>query len=106
MSLDSLIGSDMGLRMRDFIGIIIVNTHVPVIIDAGVGRPSQVCNAMETSADAMMAYMAVVSVGNTPLTAEAFRHAIGVGRAAHLSDLGKVTEGRTMSSSPATGYLH
>ena len=47
MPLGSLIGSNMGLRMRDFIEIIIANAHVPVIIDAGIGRPSQACDAME-----------------------------------------------------------
>ena len=106
MPLGSLIGSNMGLRMRDFIEIIIANAHVPVIIDAGIGRPSQACDAMEMGADAVMAYTAVASAGNIPLMAEAFKHAIDAGRAAHLSGLGKVTEGQAVPSSPTTGYLH
>ena len=57
MPLGSLIGSNMGLRMRDFIEIIIANAHVPVIIDAGIGRPSQACDAMEMGADAVMALL-------------------------------------------------
>ena len=104
MPLGSLIGSNMGLRMRDFIEII--NAHVPVIIDAGIGRPSQACDAMEMGADAVMAYTAVASAGNIPLMAEAFKHAIDAGRAAYLSGLGKVTEGQAVPSSPTTGYLH
>ena len=106
MPLGSLIGSNMGLRMRDFIEIIIANAHVPVIIDAGIGRPSQACDAMEMGADAVMAYTAVASAGNIPLLAEAFKHAIDGGRAAYLSGLGKVTEGQAVPSSPTTGYLH
>ena len=106
MPLGSLIGSNMGLRMRDFIEIIIANAHVPVIIDAGIGRPSQACDAMEMGADAVMAYTAVASAGNIPLMAEAFKHAIDAGRAAYLSGLGKVTEGQAVPSSPTTGYLH
>ena len=104
MPLGSLIGSNMGLRMRDFIEIIIANAHVPVIIDAGIGRPSQACDAMEMGA--VMAYTAVASAGNIPLMAEAFKHAIDAGRAAYLSGLGKVTEGQAVPSSPTTGYLH
>lgn len=50
MPLGSLIGSNKGLRMRDFIEVIIANTHVPVIIDAGIGRPSQAAEAMEMGA--------------------------------------------------------
>lgn len=106
MPLGSLIGSNMGLRMRDFIEIIIANAHVPVIIDAGIGRPSQACDAMEMGADAVMAYTAVASAGNIPLMAEAFKHVIDAGRAAYLSGLGKVTEGQAVPSSPTTGYLH
>ena len=100
MPLGSLIGSNMGLRMRDFIEIIIANAHVPVIIDAGIGRPSQACDAMEMGADAVMAYTAVASAGNIPLMAEAFKHAIDAGRAAYLSGLGKVTEGQGCAVQP------
>ena len=106
MPLGSLIGSNMGLRMRDFIEIIIANAHVPVIIAAGIGRPRQACDAMEMGADAVMAYTAVAAAGNIPLMAEAFKHAIDAGRAAYLSGLGKVTEGQAVPSSPTTGYLH
>ena len=101
MPLGSLIGSNKGLRMRDFIEVIIANTHVPVIIDAGIGRPSQ-------AAEAVMAYTAIASAGNIPLMARAFKHAIESGREAYLSGLGTVTEGHAVPSSPtnAADYLH
>ena len=100
MPLGSLIGSNKGLRMRDFIEVIIANAHVPVIIDAGIGRPSQAAEAMEMGADAVMAYTAIASAGNIPLMARAFRHAIEAGRLAYLSGLGTVTEGHAVPSSP------
>lgn len=108
MPLGSLIGSNKGLRMRDFIEVIIANAHVPVIIDAGIGRPSQATEAMEMGADAVMAYTAIASAGNIPLMARAFKHAIEAGREAYLSGLGTVTEGHAVPSSPtnAADYLH
>ena len=108
MPLGSLIGSNKGLRMRDFIEVIIANAHVPVIIDAGIGRPSQAAEAMEMGADAVMAYTAIASAGNIPLMARAFKHAIEAGREAYLSGLGTVTEGHAVPASPtnAADYLH
>lgn len=103
MPLGSLIGSNKGLKARDFIEVIIANSHVPVIVDAGIGRPSQACEAMEIGADAVMAYTAVASAGNIPLMARAFRDAIEAGRAAYLSGLGAVVEGHAVPSSPAEG---
>ena len=107
MPLGSLIGSNKGLRARDFIEVIIQNAHVPVIIDAGIGRPSQAAEAMEMGADAVMAYTAIASAGNIPLMARAFKHAIASGREAYLSGLGTVTEGHAVPSSPtnAADYL-
>ena len=62
MPLGAMIGSNKGLRARDFIEVIIKNSNVPVIIDAGIGRPSQAAEAMEMGADAVMAYTAIVFV--------------------------------------------
>ena len=72
MPLGAMIGSNKGLRARDFIEVIIKNSNVPVIIDAGIGRPSQAAEAMEMGADAVMAYTAIASAGNIPLMARAF----------------------------------
>ena len=93
-------GSNKGLRARDFIEVIIKNSNVPVIIDAGIGRPSQAAEAMEMGADAVMAYTAIASAGNIPLMARAFKKAIEAGREAYLSGLGKVTEDHAVPSSP------
>ena len=92
-----------GLRARDFIEVIIKNSNVPVIIDAGIGRPSQAAEAMEMGADAVMAYTAIASAGNIPLMARAFKNAIEAGREAYLSGLGKVTEDHAVPSSPTNG---
>lgn len=100
MPLGSMIGSNKGLRMRDFIEVIIANAHVPVIIDAGIGRPSQAAEAMEMGADAVMAYTAIASAGNIPTMARAFKHAIQAGREAYLAGLGKVTPDHAVPSSP------
>ena len=102
MPLGSLIGSNKGLRMRDFIEVIIANANVPVIIDAGIGRPSQATEAMEIGADAIMAYTAIASAGNIPLMARAFKHAIEAGRQAYLAGLGTVTPDHAVPSSPTT----
>lgn len=108
MPLGSMIGSNRGLRMRDFIEIIIANAHVPVIIDAGIGRPSQAAQAMEMGADAVMAYTAIAGARNIPLMARSFGHAVSAGREAYLSGLGAVTTCRAVPSSPTdvNGYLH
>ena len=82
MPLGAMIGSNKGLRARDFIEVIIKNSNVPVIIDAGIGRPSQAAEAMEMGADAVMAYTAIASAGNIPLMARAFKNAIEAGREA------------------------
>ena len=100
MPLGAMIGSNKGLRARDFIEVIIKNANVPVIIDAGIGRPSQAAEAMEMGADAVMAYTAIASAGNIPLMARAFKNAIEAGREAYLSGLGKVTEDHAVPSSP------
>ena len=100
MPLGAMIGSNKGLRARDFIEVIIKNSNVPVIIDAGIGRPSQAAEAMEMGADAVMAYTAIASAGNIPLMARAFKKAIEAGREAYLSGLGKVTEDHAVPSSP------
>lgn len=100
MPLGSLIGSNQGVRARDFIEVIIANAGVPVIIDAGIGRPSQAAEAMEMGADAVMAYTAIASAGNIPVMARAFKHAITAGREAYLAGLGTVTAGHAVPSSP------
>ena len=73
MPLGSPIGSNKGLATRDFIQILIDEIDAPVIVDAGIGRPSQACEAMEMGADAIMANTALATAGNLPMMASAFK---------------------------------
>lgn len=105
MPLASPIGSNKGLATKDFIQILIDETDVPIIVDAGIGRPSQACEAMEMGAAAIMANTAVATAGNIPLMAGAFKNAIEAGRSAYLAGLGRVLERGASASDPLTGFL-
>ena len=73
MPLGSPIGSNKGLSTKDFIQILIDEIDLPIIVDAGIGRPSQACEAMEMGASAVMANTAIATAGNVPAMAEAFK---------------------------------
>ncbi len=106
MPLASLIGSNKGLTTREFIQILIDEIDLPIIIDAGIGRPSQACEAMEMGAAAIMANTALATAGNLPVMAAAFRQAIEAGRKAYLAGLGQVLVRGASASDPLTGFLH
>ena len=105
MPLGAPIGSNKGLATRDFIKIIIDEIALPVIVDAGIGRPSQACEAMEMGAAAVMVNTAIATAGDIPLMAAAFKQAVEAGRAAYLAGLGRVLEQGAAASSPLTGFL-
>lgn len=105
MPLASPIGSNKGLATREFIQILIEEIDLPIIVDAGIGRPSQACEAMEMGAAAIMANTALATAGNLPLMASAFRQAIAAGRNAYLSGLGRVLTRGASASDPLTGFL-
>ncbi len=105
MPLASPIGSNKGLATKDFIQILIDEIDLPVIVDAGIGRPSQACEAMEMGAAAIMANTALATAGDLPLMASAFRMAIEAGRNAYLSGLGRVLTRGASASDPLTGFL-
>lgn len=105
MPLAAPIGSNKGLATREFIKILIDEIELPVIVDAGIGRPSQACEVMEMGAAAVMANTAIATAGNIPQMASAFRKAIEAGREAYLSGLGRVRERGGEASSPLTGFL-
>ena len=105
MPLAAPIGSNKGLATRDFIQILIDEIDLPVIVDAGIGRPSQACEAMEMGAAAIMANTALATAGDLPMMAEAFRLAIEAGRKAYLSGLGRVLTRGASASDPLTGFL-
>ena len=105
MPLGAPIGSNKGICTRDFIQILIDEIDLPVIVDAGIGKPSQACEAMEMGAAAVMANTAIATAGDIPVMAEAFKKAIEAGRAAYLSGIGRVLETGSAASSPLTGFL-
>ncbi|MBQ9108730.1 MAG: thiazole synthase, partial [Oscillospiraceae bacterium] len=105
MPLASPIGSNKGLSAKEFIQILIDEIDLPIIIDAGIGRPSQACEAMEMGAAAVMANTALATAGDLALMANAFRQAIEAGRKAYLSGLGRVLTRGASSSDPLTGFL-
>lgn len=105
MPLGAPIGSNKGLCTKEFIQILIDEIDLPIIVDAGIGRPSQACEAMEMGAAAVMANTAIATAGDVPVMADAFRKAIEAGREAYLSGMGRVKEKGASASSPLTGYL-
>ena len=105
MPLGAPIGSNKGLCTKEFIQILIDEMELPIIVDAGIGRPSQACEAMEMGAAAVMANTAIATAGDVPAMAEAFKKAIEAGRSAYLSGLGRTIERGASASSPLTGFL-
>lgn len=105
MPLASPIGSNRGLSTKDFIQILVDEIDVPIIVDAGIGCPSQACQAMEMGCLAVMANTALATAGDLPLMAQAFKMAIEAGRKAYLSGLGRVLSRGASSSDPLTGFL-
>ena len=105
MPLASPIGSNKGLATKDFIQILIDEIDLPIIVDAGIGRPSQACEAMEMGAAAVMSNTALATAGDLPMMADAFRKAIEAGRQAYLSGLGRVLVRGASPSDTLTGFL-
>lgn len=105
MPLGAPIGSNKGLATRDFLQILIDEIELPVIVDAGIGRPSQACEAMEMGAAAVMVNTAIAGASEIPLMAAAFKDAVIAGRKAYLAGPGAVSN-IARASSPLTGFLH
>ena len=104
MPLGAPIGSNKGLLTKEFIKILVEEIDLPVIVDAGIGRPSQACEAMEMGCAAVMANTAIATARNIPLMAAAFRSAIEAGRMGYLAGPGRILE-KGEASSPLTGFL-
>ena len=105
MPLAAPIGSNKGLATKAFLQILIDEIDLPIIVDAGIGKPSQACEVMEMGAAAVMANTAIATAGDIPAMAAAFRKAIEAGRSAYLSGLGRVLERGAAASDPLTGFL-
>lgn len=105
MPLGSPIGSNKGLKTEDFLEIIIEQSKVPVIVDAGIGAPSHAARAMEMGADAVLVNTAIAVAGNPKLMAEAFKDAVISGRKAYKAQLAQ-TVNNAIASSPLTAFLN
>lgn len=104
MPLGAPIGSNKGLRTLDFLEIIIEQSNVPVIVDAGIGAPSHAAHAMELGADAVLVNTAIAVSANPVAMAEAFAQAVIAGRTAYNAQLAPVSN-RAEASSPLTSFL-
>lgn len=106
MPLGAPIGSNLGLRTRDFLRIIIEQSSVPVIVDAGIGAPSHAAEAMEMGASACLVNTAIAVAGNPSAMAVAFRKAVEAGREAYEAGLGTASLNfEAEASSPLTAFL-
>lgn len=104
MPLGSPIGSNKGLRTIDFLEIIIAQSSVPVIVDAGIGAPSHAAQAMEAGADAVLVNTAIAVSQNPVRMASAFKQAVEAGREAYLAGLGGIST-QAQASSPLVAFL-
>ena len=104
MPLGSPIGSNKGLRAKDFLEIIIAQSKVPVVVDAGIGAPSHAAEAMEMGADAVLVNTAIAVAGDPVRMAIAFKLAVEAGRMAFEARLARPS-GLAVASSPLTAFL-
>ncbi|WP_025761864.1 thiazole synthase [Dyadobacter tibetensis] len=104
MPLGAPIGSNKGLKTMDFLEIIIEQSRVPVIVDAGIGAPSHAAQAMELGADAVLVNTAIAVAKDPVQMAIAFKMAVEAGRMAYLAGLGAATKS-AVASSPLTSFL-
>ncbi len=104
MPLGSPIGSNKGLRTNDFLEIIIEQSNVPVVVDAGIGAPSHAAYAMELGADAVLVNTAIAVSQDPVKMAIAFKQAVEAGRMAYNAKLGTLSK-QAEASSPLTNFL-
>ncbi|MDD2191923.1 MAG: thiazole synthase [Bacteroidales bacterium] len=105
MPLGAPIGTNKGLRTKDLLEIIIEQSNIPVIIDAGIGAPSHAAEAMEMGADAVLVNTAIAIASDPVRMAIAFKLAVESGRMAYESGLGRIVQSGAIASSPLTSFL-
>ncbi len=105
MPLGSPIGSNKGLKTIDFLDIIIEQSRVPVVVDAGIGSPSDAAKAMEIGADAVLVNTAIAVSHNPVQMAKAFKMAVEAGRMAYEAKLAPISA-QAIASSPLTSFLN
>lgn len=104
MPLGSPIGSNKGIKTVDFLEIIIEQSNVPVVVDAGIGAPSDAAKAMELGADAVLVNTAIAVSQNPVEMAKAFKLAVEAGRMAYEAKLASTSQ-KAEASSPLTNFL-
>lgn len=104
MPLGAPIGSNRGIKTKELIRILIDEISLPIIVDAGIGRPAEAAESMEMGAAAIMLNTAIATAGDPIRMAQAFSFAVQAGRLAYLAGLGPVHE-TADASSPLTGFL-
>lgn len=104
MPLAAPIGTNLGLVTRRLLEIIIEQSQVPVVVDAGLGAPSHAAEAMELGADAVLVNTAIASAGDPVAMAKAFRLAVEAGRMAYMAGLGAQSSS-AQATSPLTFFL-
>jgi len=104
MPLGAPIGSNRGMETRSMIEILIENCRLPIIVDAGIGRPSQAAEAMEMGADAVLVNTAISSAEDPAAMGKAFSMAVAAGRMAYLAKMREESK-IAVASSPLTGFL-
>jgi thiazole synthase len=105
MPLGAPIGTNRGLKTKELVRILIDEIDLPIIVDAGIGKPSEAAEAMEMGAAAVLVNTAIATAENPPEMAEAFSLAVHAGRKAYLAGPG-ATKIYAEASSPLTGFLH
>jgi thiazole synthase len=104
MPLGAAIGSNQGLKTREFLTMIIEQSNIPVIVDAGIGKPSDAAQAMELGADAVLVNTAIATAQDPIAMAKAFALAVSAGRQGYLAGLAP-TSMTAHASSPLTDFL-
>ena len=107
MPLGAPIGTNRGLRTRDFLSIIIEQATVPVVVNAGIGAPSHAAEAMEMGASACLVNTAIAVAGQPAAMAAAFKKAVEAGREAYEAGLpAQIHSLEAQASSPLTSFLN
>lgn len=104
MPLGSPIGTNRGIRTREIVEIMLREIKIPVIVDAGLGRPSEACQCMEMGCAAVLVNTAIAIADDPAAMAGAFREAVSAGRRAYLAGIPSL-EYEAKASSPLTGFL-
>ncbi len=104
MPLGAPIGSNRGFQTKEIVRLLVEEIDLPIIVDAGIGKPSDACEAMEMGVDAVMVNTAIASSSDPKAMAKAFKYAVEAGRIAYEAKLGRVLD-QASASSPLTGFL-